>query len=822
MERSIPCCGAEEKLSALAGSLGGLPSDPQARLDVLTALAGRLLGADCAVYNRWERGRLVPAARWNVPPAFTPPDRPGRLSHDVFMEGGDQAVLIASLAGTAYAESDPNVKAFGLGTYFGQPVRSGRERAGILCAVFMGDFVPGEADRRLLSAAASIIGLEEERRATAAALKRQTAALEASMDGIGIVDEEGRFIYLNPAMARLFGYDGPEELLGRSWEALYDPSELRRFRDEILPAFARSGRWRGEAVGLRRDGALVPEELSMSALDGGGLVCIDRDITERLTAEEELRWSEEKYRLVFAAESDALVVFDGESLRVLDVNEAAVRLFGYTPDEFRALTVVDLSAEPQKTLPAVKEVAEGRIRRIAFRLQRKKDGSIFPAEIGAGSFSFKGRRMGLGAIRDITERRKAEEALEKARGELEGKVAERTRDLEAANSRLKELDRLKSEFVAGMSHELRTPLNSIIGFSELLHEGLAGKLRPAQREHVGDVLRSARHLSRLINDVLDLAKVEAGKVDVELAPVALGPLVGEAVKALRPLAVERGIRLRIDRLRGPVRAVSDASKLKQILYNYLSNALKFTPAGGTVTVRALPAARGRFRLEVRDTGPGLGREEIAQLFVPFGRLGTKADGSVPGTGLGLALTKRLAEALGGRVGVSSSPGRGSLFFAELPGRARAAAPRVSAPDGRLRRSARRPARRSAGRVLVVEDHPESRNLARILLEAEGYQTRCAADGKELFASLEGFRPDLILMDLQLPGEDGLELARRLKSVPATRDIPVVALTARAMRGDEEKALEAGCDGYIAKPYDPRDLLRRVSRAAAKGRGRPPR
>jgi signal transduction histidine kinase len=242
----------------------------------------------------------------------------------------------------------------------------------------------------------------------------------------------------------------------------------------------------------------------------------------------------------------------------------------------------------------------------------------------------------------------------------------RRQALEAENRRMHEAMRLKTEFIANMSHELRTPLNAIIGFAELMHRGKVGELAPQHHEYMGDILASARHLAQLINDVLDLARVESGRIDFRPEEFDVADVVTEVADAVRGLATDRRITLssRVDPAIGPV--VLDRGKLKQVLYNYLSNAIKFTDDGGRVAVRAVPEDDRSFRLEVADTGIGIAPEDVKRLFVEFQQLDSSRSKQYPGTGLGLALTRRIVEAQGGRVGVESTPGVGSTFYATLP------------------------------------------------------------------------------------------------------------------------------------------------------------
>ncbi len=373
--------------------------------------------------------------------------------------------------------------------------------------------------------------------------------------------------------------------------------------------------------------------------------------------------------------------------------------------------------------------------------------------------------------------------------------------------KIREASRQKDEFLANMSHELRSPLNAIIGFTELLHDGVAGPVAPKHREYLGEILLSSRHLLRLLSDILDLSKVEAGKLVPNPEPHDPCALADEVVQSVHALAFTKGIALdtELDASLGTI--LVDGARLKQILYNFVSNALKFTPEGGRVTVRVKPRGTDGVLLEVEDTGIGIRNEDLSRLFVEFEQLDSGTAKKHGGTGLGLALTKRLVEALGGKVGVRSSPGEGSVFFAVLPRTTAAAKPpaAVARPVAPAPGSAPRARTSTPARILTVDDNPTNLELVRVLLEEQGHEVRCAASAEEALAVLEGFEPELILMDLQLPGVDGLELTRRIKALEKTRQVPVVALTAYAMKGDEQKAFDAGCDGYLTKPINTRSF-----------------
>ena len=417
----------------------------------------------------------------------------------------------------------------------------------------------------------------------------------------------------------------------------------------------------------------------------------------------------------------------------------------------------------------------------------------------------------------LEEKQKHVDDIQRMNRDLERKVRERTDELEILNQKLKEsnaelirANNLKSEFLANMSHELRTPLNAIIGFSELLLEHGERSLAEGQREYVSDILSSGRHLLELINDILDLSKIEAGKMRLALDEFDLGEVAEEALMILRVEASRKDIRLEAELEPAAREVVADRAKLRQILTNLLSNAVKFTRPGGRVKLAA-SCRDGRLEVRVQDTGIGIRPEDQERIFAAFIQVDGSYARKYQGTGLGLTLVKRFVEMHGGAIRVESEVGKGSTFILTLPQSvhqeepvAEAGAPGATAPAGGEERAG------GGESILVVEDNPANMKLAREILAARGYRVLEAASGEEALDALRYIHPDLILMDLQLPGMDGLTVTRRLKGDPATRDIPTVALTAHVMPGDDSRALEAGCVGYIPKPIDTVSFPQRVA------------
>ena len=439
----------------------------------------------------------------------------------------------------------------------------------------------------------------------------------------------------------------------------------------------------------------------------------------------------------------------------------------------------------------------------------------------------------------LEEKRQHLKDIERMNADLERKVKERTQELEVVNQKLQESNQelkransLKSEFLANMSHELRTPLNAIIGFSELLLDPGFGQLSDDQRGYVTDILSSGRHLLGLINDILDLSKIEAGKMRLWCEPFEIGPALEEAMALLRVEARRKQIDM-IARVGDPALEVhADRSKLKQIMYNLLSNAVKFTPPGGRITLEA-ERDDAAVRITVTDTGIGLRPEDQGRIFQAF----TQLDGSYArryqGTGLGLTLVKRFVEMHGGRVSVESEVGNGSCFSITIPDQAAEDAPSVAQPAGaRPTLATPDPAAGAAGSagavgpgqaaeaplILVVEDNASNMKLVSDLLRAQGYRVAESTTGEDALQALKSIHPSLILMDIQLPGLDGLQVARVLRDNPETKDIPMVALTAHAMRGDEIRAHEAGCVGYIPKPIETTHFPTQIAAFLARARG----
>jgi protein-histidine pros-kinase len=474
---------------------------------------------------------------------------------------------------------------------------------------------------------------------------RFAGLLESMPDAIVISNITGRIVYANSQAGQLFGH-APAELRGQPVEVLLPP-RFRRAHLGHRGSFFAQPRARAMGAGLelhgrRKNGEEFPVEISLSPLEteeGTMVMSAVRDATLRNKAEK-------KFRDLLEAAPDAMVIVNGEG-RIVLVNSQAVALFGWQREELLGESIERLVPERFRGQHAGHRGAffrNPKVRAMGAGLElhgRRKNGEEFPVEISLSPLETEEGLFVSSAIGDVTERRRFEQTLQQA-------------------------NRMKSDFLANMSHELRTPLNGIIGFSEFLHDEKPGPLNAKQKEYLGDILNSGRHLLQLINDVLDLSKIEAGRMELRAERFAVAEAVAEVCGVVSPLARRKAIEVRQE-IAADVGAVElDPPKFKQVLYNLLSNAVKFTPAGGTVRICASRPAARRLRVAVHDTGIGIAAEEQAKLFVEFQQLDSGRARRHEGTGLGLALTKRIMELQQGGVTVASTPGQGSTFTVEWP------------------------------------------------------------------------------------------------------------------------------------------------------------
>ncbi|HUA36626.1 MAG TPA: PAS domain S-box protein [Candidatus Binataceae bacterium] len=483
--------------------------------------------------------------------------------------------------------------------------------------------------------------------------------LVASESAIAAVGRDGSLIAWSSGAERIFGYDS-SDAIGCQADTIFATIAVSPRWDQIVAHARERGEWSGEARLLSRDGKRFSGNLRMASWRDAagrlaGFTIVARDLSAEKQAERAIREQQAYSANLFESNVDAIVTTDSNGI-VTGANQRMCTLTGRSREELIGTRFADQTKDPVRADEALRRVlGEGTLADCELAIRGGGDAA---AVVSCNATILRGAddriRGVFVAARDISARKRLEDELRRKNDELE----ERNRQVQEAN-------RLKSEFLANMSHELRTPLNAIIGFSELIFDGKAGALSDDQREYLADILTSGRHLLALINDVLDLSKVEAGKMEFLPERVELAAVAAEVRDILRSLAGKKRIAIstEVDRAIGPV--TIDPGRLKQVLYNFLSNALKFTPDGGKVTIRIMPAGETDFTLEVEDTGIGISHEDLTRLFVEFQQLDASTAKKYQGTGLGLALTKRIVEAQGGEIGARSEPGRGSVFSARL-------------------------------------------------------------------------------------------------------------------------------------------------------------
>ena len=563
----------------------------------------------------------------------------------------------------------------------------------------------------------------------------------------------------------------------------------------------------------RADGSISDVETFSGPIELGSrslLYSIVHDVTARHAAERNLR------TLSAAIEqSPESVIITDVSGDIQYVNDAFARNTGYAKEEaigrnpgflHSGLTPGNLYRDLWQAL------GERRVWKGEFK-NRHKDGLVMTvAAVISPVVDAQGKISHHVAVEeDITERKRLEAELEEHRSHLEELVYLRTAELNVAKERAEEANRAKSTFLANMSHEIRTPLNAITGMAYLLRKTA---VTPQQADKLDKIDASGRHLLEIINAILDLSKIDAGKVALECGVVRIDALLGNIDSMLAHKAEEKGLRLRVEKPAFNGALLGDATRLQQALLNYAANALKFTEHG-TIVIRASCIDETNetmtVRFEVEDTGIGVGEKDQARLFDAFEQADASTTRRYGGTGLGLAITRKIAELMGGQVGVISVPGHGSTFwFTAILGKGDSG--EVTAPPKDEENIDRLLDGALAGKhVLLAEDSPINAEITQILLGEGGLMADLVEDGEAAVRQAELTQYDLILMDLQMPILDGFDATRRIREIAGYADTPILALTANAFAEDKARCLEAGMNDFISKPVSPPDLYRALAR-----------
>ena len=566
-------------------------------------------------------------------------------------------------------------------------------------------------------------------------------------------------------------------------------------------------RLHGEVVRFRdrqqklADYAVQLEEAHQRLEEGRGV--LEHEVAARTA---ELRRRETEYRSIFENAHDAILLLDPTDETILQANPRAADLYGLSLEELVGRSIIDFSVDVERGRKKVESTLEAG-QMIHFEtLQKRADGQEMNLEVNASVLEYRGRQAILSINRDVTERKQAQELR------LAIELAERSNEA-------------KSRFLANMSHEVRTPMNGVLGLAGLL---LNADLPSAQRHQIELLHQSAEGLLRVLDDVLDFSRIEAGKLEIRSAPFALREVAHGVVELLDQRAKERGIDLHLETDPNlPSHVQGDRARLRQVLINLVDNGLKFTERGGVTLSMGRPETGRGIHFRIRDTGIGIPGDRIDQIFAPFHQLDDSMSRSAGGTGLGLAICHQLVGLMGGELVAESTQGRGTTLSFTLP-LERVDPRRTFGEDssGVVVESDLDPAENPAedaprvcrGTVLVAEDNRVNQYVIAAVLEGLGLDVEVVADGRTAVSRTRQGRFDMILMDCQMPDLDGYEASRRIRALegPAS-NTPIIALTAHAMGGDRERCLAAGMDGYLAKPFDPQKLSRLVDLALEGGR-----
>jgi PAS domain S-box-containing protein len=519
-------------------------------------------------------------------------------------------------------------------------------------------------------------------------------------------------------------------------------------------------------------------------------ILVALDITAEKNAELALRDSEERFRALLESAPDAIVIVNEQGIIVL-VNAMAITLFGYSREELHGQRVEMLMPDRFHNHHETHRdnyINEPRTREMDGGLQllgKRKNGSEFPIEVSLSPLETKKGTLVSSAIRDITERKRIESELNKAM------VA-----AEKAN-------RAKSDFLSSMSHELRSPLNAILGFAQLLDSG-SPQPTPRQKTSIDQILHAGWYLLELINEILDLAMVESGKLSLSLEPISLSEVLSDCQAMIEAQAENSNIQMIFPQPNCPYLVKADRTRVKQVFLNLLSNAIKYNRVGGSIDVRYSTNTADRIRISVHDTGEGLSPEQLTQLFQPFNRLGQEA-GAEEGTGIGLVVSKRLVELMNGTIGVESTVGIGSEFWFEL---LLDVTPLFAVDDVMLtEQTPQDQLNTTQFTLLYVEDNPANLLMVEHIIADQPQIRLLSARTSKLGIELaRTHQPDIILMDIKLPGISGTEALNILHEDPGTKNIPVIALSANAMPQDIEDGLKAGFFRYLTKPIMVNELM----------------
>jgi PAS domain S-box-containing protein len=627
------------------------------------------------------------------------------------------------------------------------------------------------------------------------------------------LEPDGRVATWNSSAEQLKGYSAAE-IIGRPFDIFFTPEELAAGEPARLLAYAREhGRVEGQSWRMRKDNSRFWARIAITAIyDGMGTLQGFAKTVHDLT----IRNAEELQRsIMIEAAPNGMLIIDEAGI-ISMANAQAEHLFGYRQGTLAGQAVGPLIPDALTTdRPIFVDDDEAERPSDRQMIGRRRDGDSVAIEVLLRRVRTPLGNIVIVSVFDTTERlrieaeHRADDLREHALvTEANARLEELAHDLAESRDEQRLANEAKSRFLASLTHELRTPLNGILGYAQLL--GLEGGLTPSQAERVRAMQGAGEHLLGMISGVLDLSQIEADRIELHLVDVDLLPLARTCLDLVRPSAKSKSLTLTMSVAPGtPSRLIADATRLRQVLVNLLGNAVKFTSAG-RVALLLRPHQDAGVRLEISDTGPGIAADERQKLFQEFERLGNEAASKIEGSGLGLAITARLVQRMGGRIGHAENPGGGSVFWVEfLPG-IQSIAAEGDAPQSQPEHPAK-----AGQNILLVDDMAMNRDVAAAMLGLAGHKVVCVDSGAAAIEAVRAQNFDIVLMDVRMPGMDGLEATRRIRALPdRRRDVPILAVTAQAFSDQIAQCRDAGMTGHVAKPFEYNALLRAIGNAIA--------